>query len=230
MKQNRRKNILSPELRNDIKRRGVDAVNSDEEKEFLDEAQQERFVSQMTIIVDEYIARWRSLFAWLSVIVLYVHLGCLIGLLPLTRWITTYGPLGSGSTSIIVKIFTAPLTLGTSFYSLGYMSALFGLFTLTCDGWIVKSCLSLGAGNNRRSIDTFHYRKVYWTMSFVITIGWLLLAASTTMTSLLWGKHTVIIVSTPLLGYAGEIFLSSRSLAVAGLEKLDSYKYSYKKL
>jgi hypothetical protein len=46
----------------------------------------------------------------------------------------------------------------------------------------------------------------------------------------LWGKHTVVVIATPLLGYSGETYLSSRSLAIGGLEKLHFFKYSHKKL
>jgi hypothetical protein len=46
----------------------------------------------------------------------------------------------------------------------------------------------------------------------------------------LWGKHTVLMVITPLLGFAGDTFVSSKTLAIAGLEKLNQFKYSYKKI
>jgi hypothetical protein len=219
----RRKNVRSPELRHAIKKRGVDAVKSDEESEYLDEAQQELFVKQMTVIVDEYIAKWKSMFAWLSLVVLYVHAGCLIGIFPLTRWITSIGPIAT-SQSIIFQTFCAPLTLGTAFYPLGYFAVMMCLLTITGDIWIIKICMG-----GKKGLDVQKFRIGYWAVSLVITVGWMFMATVVGI-SPLWGKHTVIIIATPLLGYAGETYISSRSVAMAGLEKLDLFKYSHKKL
>ena len=213
-------------MKQEIKQRGIDAVNSDEEgNAYLDETQQELFVSQMTNLVEEYIARWRSMFAWVALLAIYIHGGCLVGLCPWTRQIATY--LSAGE-SIIVRFIFAPFSLGSGFYSLGWISCVVGLTSLACDIFITRLCMKSSLEANRESFLR-RFRAIYAVLSALVFGGWIVSATAAKLQPL-WGKHTVLMVITPLLGIAGDTFVSSKILAIAGLEKLNQFKYSYKKI
>ena len=221
-----RKRVKTPELRKEIVNRGVDAVNSDEEgNEYLDEAQQELFVTQMTTIVDEYISRWRSMFAWVSVLVMYVHGGCLLGLIPWTR---PFASIMSSSESFLGRLIFAPFSIGSTFYRFGWTSAAIGILSLISDYIIIRACMRSSLETNREQYLR-KFRMTYLTLSTIVFTGWLILALAANIQPL-WGKHAVVMIITFLLGFAGDTFVSSKILAIAGLEKLNQFKYSYKKL
>jgi len=219
--------VKTPELKKEIQSRGVDAVNSDEEgNPYLDEAQQEMFVTQMTSLVEEYIARWRSMFAWVAILALYIHGGCLIGLCPWTREFALYM---SSIESVIMRFFFAPFSLGSGLYQLsGWAPVLIGTTSIVCDITIFRICMTTSLESNR---DSFlrKFRAIYTVLSALVFGGWMVVAMAARLQPL-WGKHTVLMVITPLLGFAGDTFVSSKILAIAGLEKLNQFKYSYKKI
>lgn len=222
-----RRRVKTPELRKEIQSRGINAVNSDEEgNPYLDENQQEIFVNQMTSLVGEYIARWRSLFAWIAVLVIYVRGGCIIGL---CLWTRQYASLLSSSASALGQIFFAPFSLGSGFYSLGWIPFVIASLNLAVDAHIIRTCMQSSHEATRESFLR-RFRIRYVLLSILVISTWMLLANATNASRSYWGKHIVLMVITPLLGFAGDTFVSSKFLAIAGLEKLNQFKYSYKKL
>lgn len=222
-----RRRVKTPELKKEIKARGLDAVNSDEEgNPYLDENQQEVFVTQMTFLVEEYISRWRSLFAWISVLVIYVHGACIVGLCPWTR---PFASLVSSSASWLAQLFFSPFSLGSAFYHLGWVPFAIASMSIACDANIIRTCMQSSLATNPQSLLR-HYRTQFIILSILTISAWVVLAHAANLPRLLWGKHTVLMIVTPLLGLAGDTFVSSKILAVAGLEKLNHFKYNYKKL
>lgn len=200
------------ELKEAVKREGIAAVNSDEEiNGILDEVQQERFIKQMKDIADSYMHSWRRMFTWLSILILYINVLALVGMIPVMRNVfSDFVPR-----SVTVQFLISPLWLGSSFSSalfpviLQTLSILFNLFVLSRPIEVVA---------RRLKLITIIALSAWLGMSYIYLDNWL------------WGRHIVLVVSLPLFCVAAHTYADARELAVQGVEKLTSLKYSHKKV
>lgn len=212
----RRRNQTSPELRANIESRGVDAVNSDEDQDgMLDEQQQEEFIKQMTTLVNDYVRRWRSLFAWLSLMITVIHAMAFIGIFPLTATLVTLWE----PRSIILQLLMTPFGLCVGFGPTHLLASALAAGTVAADWGIFVTCTR----------ERHPHLRVIRGVALLVCVVWIALAYMTPNMHPVWGRHTVVLIATPLLAVAGEMFISSRTLATAGLNKLAQFKYSYRK-
>jgi hypothetical protein len=195
-----------------IKKNGVDVINSDEEQNnILDENQQERFISQMTLIAQDYVATWKRLLFYVYVIVIYIHTLSLIGLLS-PAYLVSWTP-----SSMTVQLFISPLWLGLSSFS--------------------PSCiLPVSLVEIATLVSVYHMHRNDYSQKTIRVSGvsgllvWIALCSFARTGSLFWGRHLVLLVSQPLLCVAADTYVSSKTLAHEGIDKLTKFKYSYKKV
>ena len=214
-----RQRITGAELKVAVEQKGVDVVNSDEEQNgVLDEAQQEQFITQMTMISHEYIQRWKGMFSWLAVFVLYMNSMSLVGIFPLTRHIiTAWTPQ-----SVTVQFFLSPAWLAAGFYGHIWSVLFLQVATLFAVLWI--------SANASAAEPPAQFKRINRVIALVSFALWSLLSALTDQPHVFWGRHTVLIVSVPLLSFAAETYLGSRELALGGLDKLNKFKYTHRKV
>ena len=157
------------------------------------------------------------MFSWLGLIILYIHLGNLLGALtPIASVTGLYEPK-----SLLVAFVLSPLSLSRNFSTATVSTAVLSAVTLVADYWVITQCI-----RDRRMNPQF--KVIERAIGFVTLLAWIVLAVVVGINPF-WGRHTVVMVATPLLCVAADTYMSSRELAVAGLEKLGQFKYSYKK-
>lgn len=200
------------DIKEAVKREGIAAVNSDEEiNGILDEFQQERFIKQMRDIADSYMHSWRRMFFWLSILILYINVLALVGMVPfirntLSQWIPR---------SVTIQFLVSPIWLGSSF------SGSFIAFILqTLSILVIFIVLS-------RRIE-FVSRRL--KLIGLIALSCWLAISFTYLDNWWWGRQIVLVVSLPLFCVAADTYAGARELAVQGVEKLASLKYSHKKV
>ena len=116
-----RKRLQGTALTSAVQKTGVDAINSDEEVNgVLDETQQEAFITQMNLLVGQYISRWKSFFSWTSLLIIYIRILDLIGIM--------IGNINIEFKSLFLNLAISPLFLSSSF-SFVFIS-IFDLFAI----------------------------------------------------------------------------------------------------
>lgn len=208
------------DLTDGVRKSGVDEVNSDEEQnKILDEVQQEKFIEQMTIVATEYVASWKRMLAYTTVVVLYIYSLALVGLLPVTRnIISKFTP-----NSITVQFLLAPVYVGSCFFNTWLLPALLNIFSLLCVLWTASQCMS-------PTLIIQSLRKSIRISAGVSLVTWSWLAHSAGVSSVIWGRHLVLAVAHPLFCFAADTFVSSRELAIEGISKLSQFTYSHRKV
>lgn len=200
------------DLKAAVKRDGINAVNSDEEiSGILDEAQQEKFIQSMQAIASDYMHSWKRLFSWLSILIIYINVLALLGMVPHTRQIISLWV----PRSVTLQFLISPVWLGSGWF--GRTLPLVGQIISTLMIFhVISMCIRGPTTGSSRFIRT---------TGVVSAIAWMAISYR-----LLWGKHSVIMLSLPLLCLAADTYVGARDLACRGIEKLSSLKYSHKKV
>ena len=222
MQEGARNRLAGKDLTSAVNKRGADAVNSDEEPNaVLDEAQQQKFIEQMELIATQYVQNWRTMFAWLSLLVLYIHVFALLGLVPFTRnIIASWTPR-----SVTVQFLISPVNLLSAFFSSGALPLLLELITIACIAFIYSRSMQ-----RVPSPDALHrFKRINRLIGLALAVLWPFMA-SKYIENWTWSKYIVIPLSACLLSLAADTFVSGQELTVKGLEKLVAFKYSHKKV
>jgi hypothetical protein len=199
-------------LKEAVKRDGIDAVNSDEEQRgILDEVQQDKFINAMNDMASDYIRSWKRMFAWLCIIIIYINILALTGFLSPARSVfSAWVPR-----SFTVQSLLSPIWAGEGFFKHAWPFYL-QLLSLVAILHIARASFS-GSPTPLRVMGVLSL--VAWLgTSYLYIDNWL------------WGRHTVLVASLPLLCIGAETFVSARDLAVQGIGKLSALRYSHKKV
>ena len=190
-------------------------VNSDEEVNgILDEVQQEKFISAMNQMASDYMQSWKRLFSWLSLVVIYINILALVGFIPLTRsFVAGYTPR-----SFTVQSLLSPVWVGAEFFGHPWPFCLQFFSVILIFIVAQRSLSSTRGGQTLVRLLGILALGVWLFASFKYTENWI------------WGRHTVLVVSLPLLCLAADTYLGARDLAVQGIEKLTTLKYSHRKV
>ena len=215
-----RKRVTGDALTQAVMKRGLEPVNSDEEHNMvLDETQQEKFISEMNLIATQYIATWRKMFAWTSLLILYVHALSLLGLVPLTRGFLTH----LTPQSVTFQLLLSPAFAGSAFFSSPLFPIMLEVLSLSAMMWTIRECLK------RPTMSYPAFSSVNKLVGFLAFLFWALLSYVQASNSV-WGRHLVLTLSIPLHCLAAETFRGAREMAKEGVDKLDKLKYSHKKV
>lgn len=204
------------DIKQAVKSKGVEAVNSDEELNgILDQAQQEKFIQSMHAIAEDYMRSWGKLFSWLSVLIIYINVLALLGMIPVTRQFFTFWV----PRSVTVQFLLSPVWLGSAWFG-HYLPLCLQLVSTSLVFHLFFRSLRGPLGGLPRLIRfTGLVSFLLWTVTSYCTLE-----------TWIWGKHTVIVVSLPLLCIAADTYVGAKDLAFKGIEKLNSLKYSHKKV
>jgi hypothetical protein len=202
-------------------KRGIEPVNSDEEHNMvLDETQQEKFISEMNLIATQYIATWRKMFAWTSLLILYVNAFSLLGLVPLSRHaLAILTPK-----SVTLNLFLSPIYAGSFFFTSPLAPIFVQLASLFSLMWSVKQCM-------RKSASSYaSFSRLNRLLGLGAFSAWTFLAYLYNIPNPFWGRHLVLSLSVPLQALAAETYRSACETAREGVDKLEKFKYSHKKV
>ena len=201
------------DLKAAVKKHGLEAVNSDEElNSVLDETQQERFIQQMQEIANSYMQSWKRMFSWLSLLIMYINILALLGMVPTTRsLVSTWTPR-----SVTVQFLISPVFLGSGFFGTFVPCA---VHASTCILTFLVVIVALRGGS----------LKLVRLVGLVAFVTWIA-TSYMYLEHWMWGKHTVLVISLPLLCVAADTYLGARELATQGVAKLAALKYSHKKV
>ena len=216
-----RKRIVGQALTEAVRANGLEPVNSDEEQNMvLDEAQQEKFVSEMNLVVSQYVATWRKMFAWTSLLILYVNAFSLLGLVPLTRQFLAF----LTPKSVTLNLFMSPSYAGSFFFANPLEPIFVQIASLFSLMWTVKQCL-------RRNASAYaSFSRVNMLLACIAFSAWTFLAYSYNAPNPFWGRHLVLSLSVPLQAIAAETYEAACETAREGVDKLEKFKYSHKKV
>ena len=214
-----RQRLQGTDLKQAVEKEGVDAINSDEEANgVLDELQQEQFIQQMELLVTEYIGRWRAMFAWLSLLVVYIEILNLVGLMPVFRPLTASFEFRS----VILNFAISPLFLSQTFFHIWPLALGVSLMDICAILWVVSACM-----RRRQMMGLPRFSQICRTLGLGSLLMHLLLTYAGNAP--LFGRHFVLTVTCPLLCLTAETLVGSGEAAVEGLDKLSKFKYSHKK-
>lgn len=215
-----RRRITGKELTEAVKTKGIEPINSDEEQNMvLDETQQEKFISEIQIIASQYISTWRKLFAWISLLILYVHSLSLLGLVPFTRSLVSL----ASPRSVTLQFLLSPTFAGASFFGDPLVPIFVQLGSIFIVMLTVRECMQ------RASLSYPSFTRVNRILGFTAFCAWTILAYMHAQNPI-WGRHLVLSVSCPLLSLAAETFRGAQELAKEGVDKLQTLKYVHKKV
>ena len=173
----------------------------------------------MEIIAHDYVLTWNKMLTYITYLVVYIYTMSLIGMLPITDIVyTNWTP-----NSITIQFLLAPLWLGQTLGSLSYLVILVELATLFSIYWIYQEYVS----NLSSKLHAQRDIRISGISSFIV---WVLLSLFSGVHNMFWGRHLILIVAQPLLCIAADTYVSSSKLAQEGLEKLNRFKYSHRKV
>jgi hypothetical protein len=200
------------DIKEAVKREGIAAVNSDEEiNGILDENQQERFIIQMRDIADSYMHSWKRMFFWLSILILYINFLALVGMVPSIRnTLSQWTPR-----SVTIQFLVSPVWLG-SLFSGSLIAVILQMLSILVIFFVVSRPIELVARRLK-------------LIGIIALLGWLAISY-TYVDNWWWGRQIVLVVSLPLFCVAADTYAGARELAVQGVEKLASLKYTHKKV
>lgn len=208
-----RKRLDGKALTQSVSEQGVDAVNSDEEQNgLLDESQQELFISQMTLLVGQYVGRWKAMFAWTVLFVSYITLLDMFGMFPPTRWLVT----AIEFKSLVLTVAIFPVLISVE---------LFHVWPLLMIVSVAELAATFRMWQMVTRPDSQKYAIAYFAvLSLIVRSGLIYMYAAH------WGgRHIVSLFAFPLLCVSAYTLISSQSAANEGLRKLDKFKYHFKK-